>query len=281
MTTVGTRQEATSSSPARELWRLGDYSQVVTDVVGGLGPVLVEACGITAGQRVLDVAAGTGNAAIPAAERGAEVVALDITPELFEAGRREAARRGVEIEWVEGDAEQLPYEDGEFDVVMSAIGAMFAPNHQVAADELLRVCRPGGTIGMVNWPPVGAVADFFKVFGAFAPPPPPGWQPPVLWGDEEYVRGLFGERVEDLSMEEGKLVIDHFASPEEFCDYYKRNFGPTIATYASLADDPARVQELDQAALESARVSNIGPPGGNLIYELEYVVITARKVGSS
>lgn len=281
MTSVGTGQEAATSSPARELWRLGDYSQVVKDVVGGLGPVLVEACGVTAGQRVLDVAAGTGSAAIPAAEKGAEVVALDITPELFDAGRSEAARRGVEIEWVEGDAEQLPYEDEDFDVVMSAIGAMFAPNHQATADELLRVCRPGGTIGMVNWPPVGAVANFFQTYGAFAPPPPPKWQPPTLWGDEEYVRGLFGGRVEELNAEHGKLVVDHFSSPEEFCDYYKRYFGPTIAIYTAIADDPEKVGALDQAALDNARRTNVGSPGGKPVYELEYVVITARKLGGS
>ena len=265
------------TDPARELWRLGDYSQVVKDVVGGLGPVLVEACGVTEEHRVLDVAAGTGSVAIPAAEKGADVVALDITPELFEAGRREAAARGVEIDWVEGNAQQLPYENDEFDVVMSAIGAMFAPDHQRTADELLRVCRPGGTIGMINWPPAGAVADFFKTFGAFAPPPPPDWQPPVLWGDPDYVKDRFGDGVTDLTATEGKLVIDHFSSPEEFCDYYKRFFGPTIATYESISGDPQKVKELDEAALANARDSNIGEPGGKPVYELEYVVITARK----
>ena len=137
------------------MWALGDYHTFAKQTVWELGPVLVAACGISAGQRVLDVAAGTGNVAIRAAEAGAQVVASDLTPENFEAGRREASAREVELEWVEADAEALPFVDGEFDVVTSSFGAMFAPDHQKVADELLRVCRPGGTIGMINFTPEG------------------------------------------------------------------------------------------------------------------------------
>ena len=131
----------------RAMWALGDYHAFAKRTIWELGPVLVEACGIASGQRVLDVAAGTGNVAIRAAEAGAEVVASDLTPENFEAGRREALAQGVELEWVEADAEALPFGDGAFDVVTSSFGVMFAPDHQKAADELLRVCRPGGRSG--------------------------------------------------------------------------------------------------------------------------------------
>ena len=142
------------------MWALGDYNRFAKATVWELGPVLVEACGIAAGQRVLDVAAGTGNVAIRAAEAGAEVVASDLTPENFEAGRREARAAGVELEWVEADAEALPFADGEFDVVTSSLGAIFPPNHRAVADELLRVCRRGGAIGMVNFTPEGLAGEF-------------------------------------------------------------------------------------------------------------------------
>ena len=145
---------------------------------------------------MLDVAAGTGNASIRAAERGADVTASDLTPELLDAGRKVAEADGLELEWVEADAENLPFEDGSFDVVMSSIGAMFAPHHQAVADELVRVCRPGGTIGLLSWTPEGMIGALFRTMGQFMPPPPPGAQPPPLWGSEEHLRGLFGGAVE-------------------------------------------------------------------------------------
>jgi ubiquinone/menaquinone biosynthesis C-methylase UbiE len=145
---------------------------------------LVRACGIRTGDRVLDVAAGSGNAAIPAAVAGAIVTASDLTPELFEAGRRIAEARGVELEWVEADAEAMPFADNSFDVVMSCVGAMFAPHHQATADELIRLCRPGGTTGMINWTPDGFIGTMFATIKPYAPPLPAGASPPPLWGDE-------------------------------------------------------------------------------------------------
>src|SRR5687767_15527694 len=133
----------------RAMWASGDYPSMVETFLTPLGPRLVEACGVGSGMRVLDVAAGTGNASIPAAVRGAIVTASDLTPELLEAGRRRAEAAGLELEWKEADAEKLPFDDASFDVVMSSIGAMFAPHHQDVADELVRVCRPGGTIGLL------------------------------------------------------------------------------------------------------------------------------------
>src|SRR3712207_4540363 len=156
---VSTREEdAMSSTTAdielktrhRAMWASGDYASMVETFLLPLGPRLVEACGIEAGVRVLDVAAGTGNASIPAAQLGAQVTASDLTPELFEAGRRRAEAAGVEIEWVEADAERLPFDDESFDVVISSIGAMFAPHHEEVADQLVRGCRGGGTIGLLR-----------------------------------------------------------------------------------------------------------------------------------
>jgi len=142
----------------RKMWASGDYPRMVETWLLPLGPRLVEACDVRAGQRVLDVAAGTGNASLPAAERGARVTASDLTPELLEAGRRRAEAQGLDLEWTEADAEDLPFEDGSFDVVMSTIGVMFAPHHQDAADQLVRVCRPGGTIGLLCWTPTACSA---------------------------------------------------------------------------------------------------------------------------
>lgn len=261
----------------RAIWRLGDYAAVARDVVGGLGPDLVQACEIAEGQRVLDVAAGAGNAAIPAAETGAEVIALDLTPELFDAGRAEARRRGVEVEWLEGDAQELPFESERFDVVISCIGAMFAPDHEATARELARVCRPGGSVGMITWPPDGSVAGFFKTFSAYAPPPPEGFRPPTLWGSEDYVRNLFGDQLERWTVARKRLVVDNFATPQEWCDYYKANFGPTIATYAAIADDPVLTARLDSDFLAFATDYNLSDRPNHTLYHLEYMLFTARK----
>src|SRR5687767_4342862 len=201
----------------RAMWALGDYHRFAKETVWELGPVLVAACGISAGQRVLDVAAGTGNVAIRAAETGAEVVASDLTPENFEAGRREARACGVELEWIEADAEALPFDDGAFDVVTSSLGAMFAPDHQRVADELLRVCRPGGTIGLLAFTPEGLGAEFFRAFARYAPPPPPGALPPILWGSEEHVRELFHDRVNSLEMTR-RVYVERAASPHAYIE---------------------------------------------------------------
>ena len=183
---------------------------------------------------------------IPAAEAGAIVTASDLTPELFDAGRRIAAQRGVELEWVEADAEALPFADDSYDIVMSAVGVMFAPHHQAAADELIRVCRPGGTIGLINWTPQGFIGNLFATMKPYAPPLPPGASPAPLWGNEDHVRELFGDRVTGLEMRRQKVVIDHSPTPEEFREYWKRNYGPTISVYKFNADQPDRVAALDR-----------------------------------
>ncbi len=261
----------------RAMWALGDYHRFALGTVWGLGPRLVEACGIAGGRRVLDVAAGSGNVAIRAAEAGAEVVASDLTPENLAAGRREAGSRGLELEWVEADAEALPFGDGEFDVVTSCLGAIFASDHHAVAAELVRVCRPGGTIGMINFTPDGLAGEFFGLFGRHAPPPPDGALPPVLWGDEEHVRGLLGDRVDSLELTRGEYVERSPAGPEAYRDFFKETFGPLIGLYASLADRPDRAAALDRDFLDFATRSNQGPPGGPAEYRYEYLMVVARK----
>src|SRR3954454_23794535 len=194
----------------RTMWASGNYPEMVETFLAPLGPRLVEACRVGAGVSVLDVGAGTGNAAIPAARRGAHVTASDLTPELLQAGARAAAVSATELEWVAADAEQLPFEDESYDIVMSSIGVMFAPHHQQAADELVRVCRPGGTIGVLSWTPEGQIGALFRTMKPFAPPPPPGAQAAPLWGSEEHLQGLFGGRVEVSKLRPDVLVITRF-----------------------------------------------------------------------
>jgi SAM-dependent methyltransferase len=263
----------------RAMWAHGDYHRFATESIWGFGPLLVEACGISPGQRVLDVAAGTGNVAIRAAEAGAEVIASDLTPENFEAGRREARARGVQLEWVEADAEALTFGDDEFDVVTSAVGAIFAPHHQAVADELLRVCRPGGTIGMIAARPTGWLADLFDIFERYSPSlqAPPGAPSPLLWGREEHVRKLFGDRVESLELRRKRFVIGRYRDPIELREYFKANHPIAIALYENLADDPARAEALDREFVEVAargRRDHVDGPDG---YDAEFLLIVARK----
>ena len=257
------------------MWASGDYPSMVETLLLPLGPRLVEACGIGSGMRVLDVAAGTGNASIPAAERGATVTASDLTPELLEAGRRRAEAEGLELEWVEADAENLPFDDESFDVVMSSIGAMFAPRHQDVADELVRVCRPGGTIGLLSWTPEGMIGALFRTMGPFAPPPPPGAQPPPLWGSEEHLGELFGDRVEFGTMERDVLKIDAFERPHDYGAHFKDKYGPTIAAQANARRND-REAEFQEAVDRFCDEWNLGTPE-NARFEQEYLVSVGRR----
>lgn len=270
--------DSPAKSAARRMWALGDYHAFAHATVWQLGPVLVEACGISPGQRVLDVAAGTGNTAIRAAEAGAQVVASDLTPENFEAGRGEAAARGVALEWVEADAEALPFDDDDFDVVTSSVGALFAPDHQAVADEMVRVCRPGGTIGMINFRPEGLAAAFFELIARYAPPPPPGASSPLLWGDEEHVRGLFGDKVESLELTAGEYVERSPGGPEDYRALFESTFGPLIAIRASLADDHDRAAAFDRDFRDFTTRGNRGGPGGPAEYPYPYLLVVARTV---
>jgi ubiquinone/menaquinone biosynthesis C-methylase UbiE len=259
----------------RSVWALGDYHRFATETVWSLGPVLTAACGVAAGQRVLDVAAGTGNVAIRAAETGADVIASDLTPESLEAGRGEARARGVQLDWVEADAEALPFADGGFDVVTSALGAIFAPDQQAAADELVRVCRTGGTIGMINFTPRGLAAEFFGLLGRYSPASP-DTPSPLLWGDEAHVRELFGDRLDPLELTVDRYV-ERSPDPEAYCAFFEETFGPLIAIRRSLAEEPERLEALDREFRELAVRANIGPAAGPAEYPYEYLLVVGRK----
>jgi SAM-dependent methyltransferase len=259
----------------RAMWASGDYPSMVETFLLPLGPRLVEACDIGPGMRVLDVAAGTGNASLPAAQRGATVTASDLTPELLEAGRGRAEAEGLALEWVEGDAENLPFDDESFDVVMSSIGVMFAPHHQDAADELVRVCRPGGTIGLLSWTPEGMIGALFRAMAPFAPPPPPGAQPPPLWGSEAHLRELLGHRVEVRTLERDVLDVTAFARPQDYATHFKERYGPTIAAQAG-ARRAGREAELEDALDRFCDEWNRGTPD-RARFEQEYLLMVGAR----
>ena len=265
-------EDADLKARHRAMWAWGDYPRLADDVIPALGPALVVAAGFGPGQRVLDVAAGSGNAAIPAALAGADVVASDLTPELLEAGEREALERDVRLSWEVADAEALPYSDDGFDAVISCVGVMFAPHHQAAADEVLRVCRPGGVVGLLNWTPTGFIGQMFATMKPYAPPPPAGAQPPPLWGSTEHVTALFGDRVRDVQARTQSLRVDTFASPEAFRDYFKACYGPTIGVYDTIAGEPDRVEALDHELADLARRHW---DGDGMAWE--YLLFTARR----
>jgi SAM-dependent methyltransferase len=242
-------EDRTFKARQRAVWAQGDYHRIATAALWDFGPLLVAACGIGPGQRVLDVAAGTGNVAIRAAEAGAEVVASDLTPENFGAGRREASAHGVELDWVVADAEALPFGDAEFDVVTSSAGVIFAPDHQTVADELVRVCRPGGTIGLLAIVPAGAVLDLFDIAKRYAEAPIVGEQSPLEWGREEHVRELFGDRVESLTFERRAIRPGPFADLE----FLKAHHPMLVDLYRGLGGDPERTAALDLELDEMAK----------------------------
>lgn len=260
----------------RAMWAGGDYDRFARATVWELGPLLVEACGITAGQRVLDVAAGTGNVAIRAALKGASVVASDLTPEHFVAGRRAAGDAGVDVEWIEGDVEALPFDDATFDVVTSCFGAMFAPDHQRVADELVRVCRPGGTIGLMAFTPDGIGGEFFALLAPYMAPPPPGASPPVGWGDETHVRALFGTQLHSLTMTR-HTYVERAPSPEDYDRLFKETFPPLVAIRGSLENAPERREEFDRTFSEAVVRWNRGRVVGPVEIAYQYLLVVARR----
>lgn len=216
----------------RAMWAAGDFPQIAT-LIQDPSDVTIERLGVEPGQDVLDVATGSGNAALPAAQRGAHVVGLDQVPELLTAAQARAAEAGVEIEWVEGDAEALPFDSALFDRVSSVFGVMFAPRQQQAADELVRVTRAGGRIAVAAWTPEGLNGQMFRTLGAHLPPPPPELTPPVLWGDEEHVRDLFSDSRLELSFERHTVAMV-WESVDAWVDHCEQKLGPTILAKAAL-----------------------------------------------
>ncbi len=259
----------------RAMWASGDYPRIARELVAPLGRDLVTALGIGPGDRVLDVAAGTGNASVPAALTGADVTASDLTPELLEAGRADAP--DARVRWEVADAESLAYADGSFDVVMSCIGVMFAPHHQQAAAEMARVCRPGGRIGVLSWTPDGTIGRLFAAMRDFMPPPPEDASPPPLWGDEEHVRELFDGALEGVTAQRRTLPVSLFADAVAFRDYFHQNYGPSLSTYRLHAAEPDRVRALDSAVAAVAEQANTATDGG-LAMNWGYLLVTGTRV---
>jgi SAM-dependent methyltransferase len=213
---------------SRATWAAGDFPAIAERHLWPVGQRLVQRVGIGRGEDVLDVGCGTGNAAIRAARAGGHVVGVDLTPELFEAGRRLAAKAGVEISWMEGDAEALPVEDESFDVVLSVFGCMFAPRHEVAARELARALRPDGRLAVCGWTPEGHMGEFFQALGGYLPQPPRFASPPLLWGSEDHVRGLFAGTGVTLEFARETVEFPRFASIDDELEFATTKFGPLI-----------------------------------------------------
>lgn len=272
--TQSTSDDSTVKDRHRAMWAMGDYPAVAAATIPALGARLVEAAGVRTGDRVLDVAAGAGNVAIPAALAGGQVTACDLTPQLLDAGREAASGRGVHVEWREADAEALPFADDEFDVVLSCVGVMFAPRHEVSAAEMLRVCRPGGTVGLISWTPEGFVGQLLAAMKPYAPPPPPGAQPPPLWGKEDHVRSLLGNRAVDVAMRRETVTVDGFERPEDFRDFFRDRYGPVTAVYRAIAGDRDRLAALDRDVVDLVRRHDRG--GSTLVMDWEYLLVTAH-----
>ncbi|MGH2829425.1 MAG: class I SAM-dependent methyltransferase, partial [Actinomycetota bacterium] len=223
---IKARQQAT--------WSSGDYSRIAWITVP-LAETLVEAVDIRPGTKVLDVATGTGHVALAAARRFCDATGLDYVPGLLEHARTRASAEGLDVEFVEGDAENIGFPDGTYDYVLSAIGAMFAPNQPKVASELVRVAKIGGTIGMINWTPSGYIGELFKTIGRHVPPPKE-LKPPSAWGTEERIRELFGDLVSSLTLKAGSLA-QRYKSGEHFADFFITNYGPTLKAFESLPED--------------------------------------------
>lgn len=256
----------------RAVWSLGDYTAIERLTLPA-SQALLDACAVSAGQEVLDVAAGTGNFALLAAAEGASVVASDLTPKLMDRGRERAASEGCDIEWVEADAEELPFEDARFDCTASVFGAMFAPRPDRVAHELFRVTRPGNTVGMANWRPDGFSGRMFGLFNEFVARPE-GVPAPVEWGDEDVVRERFDGLAGSLDMERRKATWE-FASVDEMVTQLERN-GPQVAMRRAVGpeiyDEAMRrfrelIAEFNEADGDSVRI------------ESEYLVVVARRRG--
>jgi ubiquinone/menaquinone biosynthesis C-methylase UbiE len=230
----------------QQTWASGDFSVVAARIMP-IADQLVDAADLHAGWRVLDVATGSGNAAIAAARLGCTVVGVDYVPELLERGRLRAAAEGLAIELLEGDAEALPFPDESFDAVTSVFGSMFAPNHEQTAAELLRVCKPGGTIALASWTPDGFIGEMFKTVGSYVPPPA-GVQSPLLWSVERHLRHLLGDGIASLEVKERSFTY-RFTSAEDFVAFFRTWYGPTVKAFAALDEKTGDALERDLVAL--------------------------------
>ena len=252
-------------------WSSGDF-HVIASLIVPVSERLCDAVDLRAGERVLDVATGSGNTAIAAARRLCEVTGVDYVPALLERGRARAAAEGLTITFQEGDAEALPVPDASYDVVLSTFGSMFAPNQEQAARELLRACRPGGRIGLANWTPEGWIGEMFRVTSRLVPPPA-GLRPPTRWGTEDGLRELFGDAVTELRATRQSFVW-RFASAQQYVDLFRTYYGPTLKAFAALDETGQQTLAADLiAAVERFNRSN----DGTLLVPAEYLEVIATK----
>jgi SAM-dependent methyltransferase len=251
-------------------WSSGDYAAVGNRILA-VSEQLCDAVDLRSGERVLDVATGTGNAALAAARRFADVTGIDYVPALLERARRRAEVEGLEVDFRTGDAESLEFDDDSFDAVLSACGAMFAPDHRQTARELVRVCKPGGRIGMVNWCPDGYVGSLFRAIAAHVPPPP-GVEPPGRWGDEDYLKGLWGDAVTIKAPR--KSFMFRFLSPEHHVEFFASHYGPSLNAFEALGDDgrDALVNDILEAVQRFNRADD-----GTLVLQMDYLEVVATK----
>jgi SAM-dependent methyltransferase len=254
----------------RATWAAGEYG-ALSEYIADVGELTVARAGVESSMRVLDVACGTGNAAIPAARAGARVTGLDLVPELLEGGRRKAAQAGVEIDWVEGDAEQLPLEDRSFERVLSTFGHMFAPRHRRVADEMARVCRRGGVIVTATWTPEGVAGKIFGASASYMPPPPDFASPPILWGTEDHVREMFGAVATGFEFERHVTTVE-WDSVDGFADFFMDRFPPMVTARARLGD---RFAELRETVVGVWREANEADDG-SLRLPQEYLLSVIR-----
>jgi hypothetical protein len=256
----------------KRMWSTGDYPSIA-QTIEEVAEVVVEQVGAGPGDELLDVATGSGNVAIAAAAKGATVTGLDLTPELLEVARRRAADAGVEVTWIEGDAEELPYADASYHRVTSCFGVIFAPRHSQAASELVRVARPGATVAFTAWTPEGLNGKMFRTVGSYMPPPPPELQSPVMWGSEDHVRSLFADSGVELAFERRTVAFTH-DSPESWVAYNERVLGPTIMAKAML-EPQGRWDELKAELIELYREHNEAADG-SLLVQAEYLLTVAH-----
>jgi ubiquinone/menaquinone biosynthesis C-methylase UbiE len=259
----------------RTVWASGDFGRVA-ELIRDVGERIVATTGVSESDSVLDVACGTGNTALPAARAGAQVIGLDLVPTLLEQARAAAEDEGLEADWIEGDAEQLPFEDERFDVVLSTFGCMFAPRHRVAAQEIARVLVPGGRIGICAWVPDGSIGRFFAVIGSHMPPPPPNIEPPPLWGSEDHVRELFGGTGVEPEFAHEKAEMS-FESTEAALELYETKFGPVVMAKAAL-EPQGKWQALADDLLDYFR-AEAEQRDGRFVLRPEYLTVTGGKPG--
>lgn len=255
----------------RALWAAGDFGVVGTKMLL-VSELLCEAVDLRAGEAVLDVACGHGNTTLAAARRSALATGLDLVPELLERGRIRAAAERLEVDWREGDAQHLPFEDADFDVVLSTFGVMFAPDQQRAAGELLRVCRPGGRLGLACWTPDGFVGRTFRLVGDHVPPPP-GLPPPTRWGTEDGLAELLGAGLSGLQVRR-QVFHQRYASAEHWLEIFRTWFGPMKSAFAALDVDGQAALARD--LLDLVRRSDRSG-GGSLVLPSEYLELMATR----